>query len=96
MVVTSYPGTGIEDRFTWVPYPDLKFKRSDYTAGWWNVYIQIRTDRDGKIRKLEVLRPETDGPIERQFVDQVKREIARWKFDPVEAEILVDVRFYVE
>jgi len=96
MVVTSYPGTGIEDRFTWVPYPDLKFKRSDYTAGWWNVYIQILTDRDGKIRKLEVLRPETDGPVERQFVDQVKREIARWRFDPVEAEILVDVRFYVE
>ncbi|GAB4367186.1 MAG: hypothetical protein Kow00128_11440 [Deltaproteobacteria bacterium] len=96
MVVTSYPRTGIEDRFTRVPYPDLKFKRSDYTAGWWNVYIQIRTDRSGKVWRLEVLRPETDGPLERQFVEQVKREIATWKFDPVEAEILVDVRFYVE
>lgn len=96
MVVTSYPRTGIEDRFTRVAYPDLKFKRSDYTAGWWNVYIQIRTDRNGSVRKQEVLRPETDGPLERQFVEQVKREIATWTFDPVEAEILVDVRFYVE
>jgi len=96
MVVTSYPRTGIENRFTWVPYPDLKFKRSDYTSGWWNVYIQIWTDRNGAITKLHVQRPESDGPLERQFVDQVKREIATWKFDPVEAEILVDVRFYVE
>jgi len=96
MVVTSYPRTGIEDRYTRVAYPDLKFKKSEYTAGWWNVYLQIRTDAGGRIRKLDVLRPETKGPLERQFVDQVRREVATWRFDPVEAEILVDVRFYVE
>lgn len=96
MVVTSYPPTGIEERFTRVAYPDLKFKRSEYTSGWWNVYIQIRTDSEGRIRNLEVLRPETDGDLERQFIEQVKREIATWRFDPVGAEIHVDVRFYVE
>ncbi|HEY5765505.1 MAG TPA: hypothetical protein VIS30_05700, partial [Candidatus Deferrimicrobiaceae bacterium] len=85
-----------EDRYTRVAYPDLKFKKSEYTSGWWNVYIQIRTDAEGRIRKYDVLRPETNGPLERQFVDQVKREIVTWRFDPVEAEILVDVRFYVE
>ena len=96
MVVTSYPRTGIEDRYTRVAYPDLKFKKSEYTSGWWNVYIRIRTDAEGRIRKYDVVRPETSGPLERQFVDQVKREIVTWRFDPVEAEILVDVRFYVE
>lgn len=96
MVVTSYPRTGIESRFTRVSYPNLKFKKSQYTSGWWNVYIQVWTDAEGGIRKLSVLRPETDGPLERQFVEQVRREIATWRFDPVEAEILVDVRFYVE
>lgn len=96
MVVTSYPPTGIEDRYTRVAYPDLKFKRNEYTSGWWNVYIRFSTDSGGRIRKLDVLRPETDGDLERQFVDQVKREIATWRFDPVDAEIHVDVRFYVE
>lgn len=96
MVVTSYPPTGIESRFTRVVYPDLKFKKSQYTSGWWNVYIQIWTDAEGGIRKQSVLRPETDGLLERQFVEQVRREIATWRFDPVAAEILVDVRFYVE
>lgn len=96
MVVTSYPRTGIESRFTRVAYPDLKFKKSQYTSGWWNVYIQIWTDSEGGIRKLNVLRPETEGHLERQFVEQVRQEIATWRFDPVAAEILVDVRFYVE
>jgi hypothetical protein len=42
------------------------------------------------------LRPETDGSLEKMFVDQVQKEIDRWNFDRTEAEILVDVRFYVE
>jgi hypothetical protein len=96
MVVTSYPPTGIERRYTHVPYPDLKVKQHQATSGWWNVYIQIYTDRDGKIVRRSVLRPETDGPLEKMFVAQVQQEIDRWSFDRAEAEILVDVRFYVE
>lgn len=96
MVVSSYPQTGIERKYTVVRYPDLKIKKSDYTSGWWNVYIEIRTDRNGKVTKYQILRPETDGPLERQFVAQVKKEIEKWTFDPVEAEVHVDVRFYVE
>ncbi len=96
MVVTSYPPTTIERRFTMVAYPDLKVKKHEYTAGWWNVFIQMRTDASGKVTQTRVLRPETDGPLERIFVDQVRKEIGRWTFDRAAAEINVDVRFYVE
>ncbi len=96
MVVTSSPATSIEHRHGLVKYPDLKFKKHEYTSGWWNVYIELRTAKDGKVSWLRVLRPETDGPLERQFVAQVKKEIDRWSFDPKVAEIHVDVRFYVE
>jgi hypothetical protein len=96
MVVTSYPPTAIETGYTHVPYPDLKVKQHQAITGWWNVYIQIVTDRAGRIVKRTVLRPESDGPVERMFVAQVQREIDRWVFERAEAEILVDVRFHVE
>ncbi|MFA6146617.1 MAG: hypothetical protein WC899_00205 [bacterium] len=96
MVVTSYPPTSIERRHTQVTYPDLKVKKHQYTTGWWNVFIQIRTDGQGNVLRTDLLRPETEGPLEKIFVEQVRREIARWSFDEKAAEINVDVRFYVE
>jgi hypothetical protein len=60
------------------------------------VHIQIWTDGSGKIVRYDVLRPETNGKLERLFVQQVKKEVERWEFDPVAAEINIDVRFYVE
>lgn len=96
MVVTSYPPTGIESRFSPVPYPDLKIKKSRYVSGWWNVYIKVFTDGSGRIWKMDVLRPETDGELERMFVNQVRNEITRWPFEAKSAEVHVDVRFYVE
>lgn len=96
VVVTSYPPTGIEQRYTQVPYPDRKIKKNQFTSGWWNVYVQIRTDAAGKVARKNVLRPETDGPLERIFVEQVIQEIGKWSFDQREAEINVDVRFFVE
>ena len=95
-VVTSYPSTSIERRHTLVSYPDLKVKKHQYTSGWWNVFIQIRTDGGGNVIRTDLLRPETDGPLEKIFVEQVRREIARWSFDQTAAEINVDVRFHVE
>jgi hypothetical protein len=107
MVVTSYPLDAqgnviekriinLENRFSQVPYPDRQFRKSEYTSGWWNVYIEIRTDENGNVIRYDVLRPETDGKLERLFVQQVKKEIERWDFDPVSAKIHVDVRFHVE
>ncbi|MGE5189654.1 MAG: hypothetical protein ACM3NF_06320 [Gemmatimonadota bacterium] len=107
MVITQYPlgsgaagdadkGRNISGRFRQVAYPDLKVKQSEFTSGWWNVYIELWTTEDGRIAKQRVLRPETDGPLERIFVDQVKRELEGWTFEPGASEIHVDVRFYVE
>jgi len=96
MVVTSYPPTSIERRHTQVSYPDLKIRKHQYTSGWWNVFIQIRTDGRGNVIRTDLLRPETDGALEKIFVEQVRREIARWSFDRTAAEINVDVRFHVE
>lgn len=96
VVVTSYPPTEIEQKHTHVPYPDRKVKKQQFTSGWWNVYVQIRTDATGKIVRREVLRPETIGPLERIFVEQVNQEIDKWSFEREAAEINVDVRFYVE
>jgi len=96
MVVTSYPPTGIEERHSQVPYPDRKIKKHQYTSGWWNVYVQVRTDAAGRVTRRDVLRPETSGPLESIFVEQVNKEIDKWTFDRKEAEINVDVRFFVE
>lgn len=89
-------GKNIESRLRPVAYPDLKVKQSRFTSGWWNVYIELWTTKDGRIERYNVLRPETNGPLERVFVDQVKREMEHWTFDPGVSEIHVDVRFYVE
>ena len=107
MVIIQYPsgergqgevdkGRNIENRFRPVPYPDVKVKQSRFTSGWWNVYIELWTTKEGRIARYDVLRPETQGPQERVFIDQVTREMERWTFDPGPSEIHVDVRFYVE
>ncbi|HEY5997336.1 MAG TPA: hypothetical protein VIU29_09950 [Candidatus Deferrimicrobiaceae bacterium] len=95
-IVAESKGTNIEKGFRQVPYPNLKVKQSRFTAGWMNVYLKLRTNADGEVASTEVLRPETDGALERQFLDQVKREVKKWSFEPEKAEIHVDVRFYVE
>ncbi len=96
MVVTSYPPTGIESRYTAIPYPDMKIKKARAVSGIWNVYIRINVDGNGRIWKLEVLRPETKGEMERIFIQQVRNEVSRWSFDAKEAQVHVDVRFHVE
>lgn len=96
MVVTSYPPTGIEKRYTRVAYPDVKFKKHQAAAGWINVYFQIRTGPNGEVGQMELMRPENPGNIEKVFIEQVRREISKWSFDSVPAEVIVDVRFYVE
>ena len=107
MVIIEYPidehgnavvgsGRNVEARFRPVPYPDLRVKRREFTAGWWEVYIKLRTSEEGQVEKREILRPETSGPREKVFLDQVTREMARWSYGRGPSEIHVDVRFYVE
>ncbi|HEX9205573.1 MAG TPA: hypothetical protein VF853_06565 [Candidatus Deferrimicrobiaceae bacterium] len=94
--MTSYPPTSIEKTHGQVPYPDKQFKKHQFAAGWWNVFIQIHTDAQGNVSRSKVLRPDTDGTLERIFIKQVQDEVSRWRFDRQVAEINVDVRFYVE
>lgn len=96
VVVTSYPPTSIEKTHGYVRYPDKKVKKHQYASGWWNVFIQINTDAQGNVVSSKVLRPETDGPLQRIFIQQVKDEVSRWSFERASAEVNVDVRFYVE
>lgn len=96
MVVTSYPPTSIEQSHGHVAYPDKKFKKHQYASGWWNVFIQINTDSRGNVVTSKVLRPDTDGPLQRIFIKQVQDEVSTWSFERQSAEINVDVRFYVE
>ena len=95
-VVNESKGMNIERNFRQIPYPNLKVKQSKISQGWMNVYLKMRTDGEGNVVSVDVLRPDTNGPLERQFVEQVKKESSKWSFDPKEAEIHVDVRFYVE
>ncbi len=106
MVVIQYPidergnavverGKNVENRYRQIQYPDHKVKKTQFTAGWWNVYVEIRTGRDGKAESFEVLRPETRGALETIFIDQVRRDVERWGLEAA-SEIHVDVRFYVE
>ena len=96
MAVKSDPPTSIERNYTQVRYPDLKIKKHEYASGWREVWIQLRTDASGKVVDVKILRPETDGPLERIFVAQVRQEVDRWPFDRTAAEINVSVRFRVE
>ena len=96
VVVTSYPPTSIEKSHGYIRYPDKKVKKHEYASGWWNIFIQIDVDSQGNVVRSKVLRPDTDGPLERIFIKQVQDEVSRWSFDRQSAEINVDVRFYVE
>ena len=96
VVVTSYPPTSIEKTHGYIKYPDKKIKKHQYVSGWQRVFIQLYTDSKGNVARSKVLEPETDGPLQRVFIQQVQEEISRWSFDRQSAEITVDVRFYVE
>lgn len=96
VVVTSYPPTSIEKNHGYIKYPDKKIKKHQYASGWQRVFIQLYTDSKGNVARSKVLEPETDGPLQRVFIQQVQEEISRWSFDRQSAEITVDVRFYVE
>jgi hypothetical protein len=106
MVVIRYPIEGndlasdkarnIEGKYRQVPYPEIKVKATGFSAGWQSVYMKLRTDASGNVVSRTVLRPEGSNPMERTFIDTVQKSVARWEFDPGDAEIHVDVRFYVE
>lgn len=98
MSVVSYPPTAIEKKFPAIPYPDLKFRRSQIEAGICRVYLRVWTDNRGRITKSELKSP-ADRPSQEKyepFVTAVKNSVETWSFEPVEAQVHVDVLFEIK
>jgi len=96
MIVKSYPPTSIEDSFDSIRYPEIIIKRSNFQRGWCRVYL-VLTVGDGRIRKVHVERPRSEEREEyARLIEAVEAAVGNWDYDNGEAEVHVDVRFYVE
>lgn len=96
LVVVSYPPTAIEQNHPPIIYPDMKVKKQELQTGWCNVVIRIYTDDKGKITRQRLLRPLGGGKRETLFRDHTLESIKSWRFDGKRAEIIIDVRYFVE
>jgi hypothetical protein len=96
MIVKSYPSTSIEDSFDSIRYPEIIIKRSNFQRGWCRVYL-VLTVGDGRIRKVHVERPRSEEREQyARLIEAVEAAVGNWDYDNGEAEVHVDVRFYVE
>jgi hypothetical protein len=96
MIVKSYPSTSIEDNFDSIRYPEIIIKRSNFQRGWCRVYLVLNVG-GGRIRKIHVERPRSE--VREQYarlIEAVEAAVGDWDYDKGEAEVHVDVRFYVE
>ena len=97
MVVKSYPPTSIESSFDYIRYPEIIIKRSNFQRGWCRVYLVLNLDSRGNISKINIERPKPDEYDQyRQLISTVEAAVKRWSYDSQNAEVHVDVRFYVE
>ena len=98
VTVVSYPPTGIEEVHPPIPYPDLRFHRSQLQAGICRVWYRVWTDRQGRIVRRQLKAPASAADRRRYapFVEAVTRSVEEWPFDAREAEIHVDVLFEIE
>ncbi len=98
VTVVSYPPTGIEEAHPPIPYPDLRFHRSQLQAGICRVWYRVWTDRQGRIVRRQLKAPASAADRRRYapFVEAVTRSVEEWPFDAREAEIHVDVLFEIE
>lgn len=97
MIVKSYPATGIEENFDYIRYPEIIIKRSNFQKGWCRVYLVLRVDGGGRVSEIEVERPrEEERSQYSQLISTVESAVKRWRYDPTQTEVHVDVRFYVE
>jgi len=97
MVVKSYPFTSIEEDFDYIRYPGIILKKSDFQQGWCRVYLVLDVNNSGRIAKVRVERPRDEEQEKfKELIATVKSAVSRWPFDRTEAEVHVDVRFYVE
>lgn len=96
VVVVTYPSTSIEKNYPPISYPDMKVKKHELQSGWCNVVLQIYTDNGGSIVTQNVLRPRGNDARDRLFLEHTLDAVKNWRFDGKKAEIIIDVRYYVE
>lgn len=98
MSVVSYPPTAVEKKFQPVTYPDLRLKRSQLEAGICRVYLRFWVSDAGKVVRSEVKTPSDAASQEKYepFITAVKNSVATWYFEPVEAQVHVDVLFEIK
>lgn len=97
MLVKSYPVTGIEEYYEPVEYPEVLIQKSNYQEGWCQVYLILRTNRQGEIENYTIERPKVEErTLFAPLIETVLTRVRSWDYDRKRAEIHVDVRFYVE
>lgn len=97
MVVKSYPFTSIEENFDYIRYPGIIFQKSDFQQGWCRVYLVLNVNSSGQVTAMRVERPRAEEEKKfRELIATVKSAVSRWQYDRTQAEVHVDVRFYVE
>lgn len=97
MVVKSYPSTNIEEDFSPISYPELIIERSDFQQGWCQVYLIISIAQSGVVKDIYFERPQPGEQTRyAALIQAVENAVRGWDFANVEAEVHVDVRFYVE
>jgi uncharacterized membrane protein YgcG len=97
MVVKSYPPTAVEQDFQPIPYPEVIIRRSNFQQGWCQVYLIVDLDAGGEITRITVERPHQESQARfAALINAVEAAVRSWDYDKVNAEVHVDVRFYVE
>jgi len=98
MTVVSYPPTAIENEYPAIPYPDLRFRRSQLEKGTCRVWYRVWVDGRGEIVRTQLKTPATEAErtLYAEFVTQVEQSVAEWPFPRQEAEVHIDVFFQIE
>lgn len=98
MTVVSYPPTAIENEYPAIPYPDLRFRRSQLEKGTCRVWYRVWVDGRGEIVRTQLKTPATEAERKQyvEFVTQVEQSVAEWPFPRQEAEVHIDVFFQIE
>ncbi len=96
VIVTSFPGTSIEQNYGMIAYPERAIGRGNYQEGWCQVYLILKVD-EGQIKSILVERPsEQEQARFGLLIEAVKSAVTTWRFDRTRAEVHVDARFFVE
>ncbi len=97
LVVKSYPPTNIERDYGLVEYPEVGIRRKNFQEGWCQVYLILSVNGNGEIERILIERPRAeDRELFAPLIEAAERAVSQWDYDRQQAEVHVDVRFFVE